>query len=109
MGSSGSGTVGNYRPSEKARCDEPIATDLEEIARGEYFSGLGTVPPVGTKLQLHKGTVEGRLIVGTIKKPEIIGLLPTSFHHHVLDAHATWHRTLADQVAPLKKEQTLEG
>ena len=84
MGSSGSGTLGNYQPSEKASCDEPIATDLEEVAREEYFSGRGTVPPVGTKLQLHKGTVKGRLIVETVKKPEIIGLLPTSFHHLVL-------------------------
>ncbi len=84
MGSSGSGTFGNYQPSERASCDEPIDTDLEEVARADYYSKRGTVPPVGTKVRLHEAAVKGRLAVETVKKPEPIGLLPTSFQHLVL-------------------------
>ncbi len=84
MGSSGSGTLGNYQPSEKENCEEPISTDLEEIAREDYFSEHASVPPVGTRVELRKNPVKGRLVVETTKKPLSIGLLPTSFHYLVL-------------------------
>jgi hypothetical protein len=84
MGSSGTGSFGNYQPSEKASCDETVDTDLEEIALAEYFAERGTVPPVGTSVRLHDAVVKGRLIVETVKKPQTLGLLPTSFQHLAL-------------------------
>ena len=59
MGSSGTGTFGNYQPSEKASCDEVLETDLEEVARAAYFSDHEKVPPLGTEIRLHDTPVKG--------------------------------------------------
>lgn len=84
MGSSGSGTLGNYQPPESEKCDESINTGLEEVAREEYFSNHGGLPPVGTNVRLRAGPIKGRLVVETSKKPESLGLIPTSFNYLVL-------------------------
>lgn len=83
MGSTGTGSFGNYSPTEKPQCDESIESDLEEIARAAYYSTHRTVPPTGTKVRLYAKPLKGRLLVET-KKGEGVGLLPTALNRFLL-------------------------
>jgi hypothetical protein len=80
MGSTGSGTFGNYPPSGTTRCDQAIDTDLEDVATQAYFSQMRTVPPLQTGIRLRPRGPTGRLVVEDLAG-QAIGNLPTRFNY----------------------------
>lgn len=90
MGSSGSGRFSDYSGKLKTgsgdgasggssgsdKCTEAFTTSLEDVAIYSYFTKYGTVPPVGTQLEI---AIRGRIvaIIGT----DSVGALPTQFNY----------------------------
>jgi hypothetical protein len=81
MGSSGSDTFGNYAPSGTTKCDQSVDSDLEDVARHEFYAKRGVVPAPSTAVRLAKGTVAGRLVVEDTATGLAIGSLPTRWHY----------------------------
>jgi hypothetical protein len=84
MGSSGSDTFGNYAPSGTTKCDQSVDSDLEDVARHEFYAKRGVVPAPSTAVRLAKGTVAGRLVVEDTATGLAIGSLPTRWHYLLL-------------------------
>lgn len=81
MGSSGTGSFGDYQNPKGDRCDDTIETDLQEVALAAYTTKHGTVPTVGIKVRLNATQQRGRYVVETSKTHESIGSLPTKFNY----------------------------
>lgn len=84
MGSSGTGTFGDYTPTGQPRCDNRIDTALEEIAWCEFFSSQHAVPQPGAPLRLRNTPQSGRLMVEDVASGFAVGLLPTSYNYLII-------------------------
>ena len=101
MGSSGTGSFGNYKPDNMKKdknarqglgvngiasggeieCPTEITMiRLEDVQLSEYFTQHGTVPPKGASVFLSKKLHYGRLVVVASDTNEIIGNLPTKYN-----------------------------
>jgi hypothetical protein len=80
MGSSGSGSFGNYRPKGD-RCDSPIDTDLEDILHSEYYAAHGALPAKGTPVRLRPTLLNKRLVIDETNTGLAIGNLPTKYNY----------------------------
>ncbi|HEY4194123.1 MAG TPA: hypothetical protein VGM63_01200 [Mucilaginibacter sp.] len=91
MGSSGSGALTDYTNSKSTNsksttggssgednCGKAFEANLEEVARCDYFTTKGVVPPVGTKVVVNFRGI--RLAVTTTSGQEI-GYLPTKYNY----------------------------
>jgi hypothetical protein len=100
MGSSGSGRISDYPGSSPSgrpggagggdatpdRCDKAFGTRLEDVEQSEYYITQGTVPPVGTPLQIELR----KRIVAQTASGESIGNFPTSFNYLAACMKAGW-------------------
>ncbi len=92
MGSSGSGRISDYPGSSSSksggtggsnddatedRCARAFSTRLEDVEQSQYFRTHGTIPPIGTPLEL----VQRKRLVAQTTRGESIGNLPTSFNY----------------------------
>src|SRR4051794_35612703 len=85
MGSSGTGSLTDYSnhksgggsggASGQDRCREAFTATLEEVLRCDFYKSTGTVPPVGTDVNIIFNGV--RLVATSLNGVEI-GYLPTS-------------------------------
>jgi len=101
MGSSGSGSFGNYKPDkmkknkgtgrgqgfkglasgDEIECPPEITLiRLEDVQQSEYFIKHGAVPPNGVSVFLSEKLHFGRLVVVDSDTNEIIGNLPTQYN-----------------------------
>jgi len=79
MGSTGSGKFSDYPGGQRTddKCEKAFAAKLEDIEHCDYYKTHGSVPAVGTILQVaHK-----KRIVAQTKSGEIVGNLPTSLNY----------------------------
>ena len=89
MGSSGSGSFSDYsqvKPKDNTsktggssgedNCLKAFSTELEDVGRCAYYINNGTVPPVGTEVEIY---FNRRLIARTLRN-EDIGYLPTKLN-----------------------------
>lgn len=102
MGSSGTGSFGNYKPENMKKnetagrgtgingivsggeieCPTEIPMILlEDVQQSDYFVNHGTVPPSGATVLLSKNLYYGRLVVVLNDTKEIIGNLPTKYNY----------------------------
>ena len=76
-GGGGTGGAGNPEQNE---CEQPIQTQLEEVATCDYYRGNATLPPVSTPISLRSVLVSGRLGIED-SAGVLIGYLPTALNH----------------------------
>lgn len=102
MGSSGTGSFGNYKPDNMKKdkstgqgigvngvasggeieCPLEIKMiRLEDVQLSEYYKQHGTVPPMGAAVLLSKKLHHGRIVVIATNTNEIIGNLPTQYNY----------------------------
>ena len=88
MGSSGTGTFGNYRPgngsgeNEKQKCADIIKINLEDIEFSEYFKNQNNVPE--SEQEVYPEFNNSRIVIKLKTSNEIIGNLPTKYNY-ILD------------------------
>lgn len=94
MGSSGSGKFGTYHEqltnnreeganvgNNDMDCPQRIENIiLEDVAISEFFLNNGSLPIVGTKIQLINQPYKNRMAVADISSHNIIGNLPTDLN-----------------------------
>jgi len=103
MGSSGSGSFGNYHVGNKSsdnnvgnggigggngfgggEIDHPTIIEhikLEDVATSEYYQKHGNFPSKATTVSLRNTVFQGRLVVETADTHEILGNLPTEYNY----------------------------
>lgn len=81
MGSSGTGTFGDYRGKGGDECGAPLDIDLEEVALAEFYTQHRALPAVGTDVRLRNQLFHGRLVVEVAQSGEILGLVPTELNY----------------------------
>jgi hypothetical protein len=81
MGTTGPGSLDDYKPEESDKCDSRIEADLEEIANTDYYRNSKGVPAPGTVVRLSDRTLGGRLVVQETATGTNIGLLPTKYNY----------------------------
>jgi hypothetical protein len=84
MGSSGSSSFGDYKPSSKNRCEDSIDTDLEDVARSQFYQQKKTLPAKDVGVRVVESPQNGRLVVEETKTGMAIGNLPTRFNYLVV-------------------------
>lgn len=86
MGSSGTGSFGDYKPAnDTTRCMQPVDAELEETGRSAYFKANGAVPPEGTRVRLRPELEASRLVVEEdVPGGFAVGFLPTKFNYLLL-------------------------
>jgi hypothetical protein len=92
MGSRGSGRISDYPGSSSGktggtggsnddaaqdRCARAFSTRLEDVEQSQYFRMRGTIPPIGTPLEL----VQRKRLVAQTTGGESTGNLPTSLNY----------------------------
>jgi len=98
MGSTGSGSFGNYRIGrnggetsgkggiggmEEIECPTLIENiRLEDVATSEFYvNNNSTLPAPGTKVQVRDKVYLGRLVVETEDTKQVLGNLPTQYNY----------------------------
>jgi hypothetical protein len=86
MGSSGTGSFGDYKPTNATtRCKQPVDTELEEAGRSAYVKTRASVPPKGTRVRLRTALEGSRLVVEEDSPGGLaVGFLPTKFNYLLL-------------------------
>ena len=93
MGSTGSGRISDYPGSSSSRksggtgggngdaaedrCAKAFSTRLEDVEQSDYYRTHGTIPPIGTQLEV----VQRKRLVAQTTDGKSIGNLPTSFNY----------------------------
>lgn len=98
MGSTGSGSFGNYRiggegagngtgssgtgsVSKEIECPDIIENiRLEDVATSEYYTKHQKLPGISSKVNLRSKVHQGRLVMETADTHEVIGNLPTQYN-----------------------------
>ncbi|MBU5343930.1 hypothetical protein [Caldifermentibacillus hisashii] len=83
MGSAGSGTFGNYKPSKK---DDQCMNDLEDViledvARLPYYLENRDVPSLMSEVNVIREVYHGRIAVESTDDGLVLGLLPTEYNY----------------------------
>lgn len=84
MGSSGSNTFGDYKPSGKDKCQGSIDTELDDVARSDFYKHNKKLPTKGVEVRVRPTLQHGRLAVEETKAGTAIGNLPTRFNYLLL-------------------------
>jgi hypothetical protein len=99
MGSSGSGTFGNYKPGsvpngmtdtgdgigggigKEQNCPEVVENiNLEDVATSQFYVKHKALPPAKSPVRLRSETYQNRMVVEVADTGEILGNLPTQYH-----------------------------
>jgi hypothetical protein len=101
MGSTGSDRISDYPGSSSGtssgaggandeaaedRCGRAFSVRLEDAEQSEYYQAHGTVPPVGTELQV----VRRKRLVAQMTDGASVGNLPTTFNYLAACLRAGW-------------------
>ncbi|MDI6452842.1 hypothetical protein [Peloplasma aerotolerans] len=80
MGSTGTGSFGNYSKSEKDVCPEEVYFVIEDFDVSEYKTEQG-IPEVGQKVFIFSELVEKRLVVVEEETELMLGNVPTEHNY----------------------------
>jgi hypothetical protein len=83
MGSSGTGSFGNYFPGDEAKnlCGKSInKVVLEDVIDYEYYRMFNDVPNVGVEVKVRETLLSKRLVVETLAG-QAVGALPTKYNY----------------------------
>lgn len=83
MGSTGSGTFGDYKPkANEDLCYKEIKNvSLEEVSRSPYYQQKKLVPSLMDEVQVLETLHNKRIAVESIRDGLIIGYLPTKYSY----------------------------
>jgi hypothetical protein len=83
MGSSGSGSFGDYRPTKNDDlCYREIkSVVIEDVSRSPYFQKHGSVPVLMEEVQVLENLHNNRIAVESIEDGLVIGYLPTKYSY----------------------------
>lgn len=83
VGSTGSGTFGNYKPNEE---DDQCFNDLEnvmleDVARLTYYQEYQELPPMKENVYVMDSLYNSRIAVKSTENESVIGYLPTKYNY----------------------------
>ena len=83
VGSVGSGTFGNYRPSKgDDRCLNDLKNiNLEDVTRAPYYENNQELPGMMEEVFVYDRLYNGRIAVKSKETTEVIGYVPTRFNY----------------------------